>query len=154
VRGPVFFCFDGSDDAGAAVRTAGDVIQSGSAVVVTAWQPLRHTAIWSPGLLAEVGGGVEELDRIAANQALECATEGVAIAEEAGFTAEPLVCEAQGAVWAALMHRAEDHSASVIVVGRRGRSPLAATMLGSVSLGLLNHSNVPVFVAPPRGIGE
>jgi len=143
-----FFCYDGSDGAREAIRAAGEVLPGGPGIVATAWQPLRHSAVWSPGLLAEVGGGMEEIDRTAEEQALTCATDGCAIAGDAGFDAEPIACKAQGAIWATLMHRAEEHDASVIVVGRRGRSAMAAAVLGSVSLGLVSHASRPITVVP------
>jgi nucleotide-binding universal stress UspA family protein len=41
----------------------------------------------------------------------------------------------------------DDIDASVIVLGSRGRSTLAATLLGSVSTGVLHHTAPPVLVA-------
>jgi universal stress protein A len=38
--------------------------------------------------------------------------------------------------------------ADLIVIGPRGRSPLAATLLGSTTRGLLSHSPCPVAVVP------
>ncbi|SCX27822.1 universal stress protein [Mycolicibacterium fluoranthenivorans] len=40
--------------------------------------------------------------------------------------------------------------AQLVVVGSRGRNPLAATVLGSTSLNMLHHSPVPVAVCRPR----
>jgi nucleotide-binding universal stress UspA family protein len=116
-------------------------------------EPLARdrVAIWTPGLGDALSGGLAELDRLAAERALVCAEEGSAIAREAGFKAEPLVCEAHAALWAALIHAADEHEASVQVVGRRGRSPVASALLGSVSTGVVNHALRPVLVVPAAG---
>lgn len=47
----------------------------------------------------------------------------------------------------ALLQQLSD--AQMVVVGSRGRGPLAATVLGSTSLNMLHHSPVPVMVCPP-----
>jgi nucleotide-binding universal stress UspA family protein len=41
--------------------------------------------------------------------------------------------------------------ADLIVIGPRGRSPLAATLLGSTTRGVLSHSPCPVAVVPGTG---
>jgi len=54
---------------------------------------------------------------------------------------------------ATALHRAaEDHGASVLVVGSRGRSALREVLLGSTALALLHQARRPVLVVPaPRG---
>jgi nucleotide-binding universal stress UspA family protein len=49
-------------------------------------------------------------------------------------------------VWAAVLAVARDRDASTIVVGSRGLSGLKSAVLGSVSSGLLAHSEVPVLL--------
>ena len=49
---------------------------------------------------------------------------------------------------------AEKHQAAVVVAGARGRSGLAAALLGSVSNGLAAHSPVPLLVVPPSAEAE
>jgi nucleotide-binding universal stress UspA family protein len=44
---------------------------------------------------------------------------------------------------------AESHSADVIVVGTRGRSPVGEVILGSVPVRLLHIAHRPVLVVPP-----
>lgn len=46
---------------------------------------------------------------------------------------------------------AESASASLVVVGKRGRSRLAGRFLGSVSAALAAHSRCPALVVPERG---
>lgn len=44
--------------------------------------------------------------------------------------------------------------AQMVIVGSRGRTPLAATVLGSTSLNMLHHSPVPVAVCPAKAHAE
>ena len=54
---------------------------------------------------------------------------------------------AKGPFFAALIALADELDAKAIVVGSRGRSSLAAAVLGSVSTGVLHHTDRPVLVA-------
>lgn len=47
---------------------------------------------------------------------------------------------------------AESVAADVIVVGTRGRSPLAGALLGSVTQGLLHSAPCPVLAVPPTAV--
>ncbi len=42
---PVLLCFDGSDDAAAAIAKAGELLGPRTAVVLTVWEPV---ALWEP----------------------------------------------------------------------------------------------------------
>ena len=48
----------------------------------------------------------------------------------------------------ALLDLADELDAPVIVMGSRGRSPVAAAVLGSVSTGVLHHGRRPVLIVP------
>ena len=50
-------------------------------------------------------------------------------------------------MFAAIVAYADELDATAIVLGSRGRSTLAATLLGSVSTGVLHHTTRPVLVA-------
>ncbi|HEY8030340.1 MAG TPA: universal stress protein [Gaiellaceae bacterium] len=47
---------------------------------------------------------------------------------------------------------AQSVDADVIVVGTRGRSPLAGVLLGSVTQGLLHSAPCPVLAVPPAAV--
>ncbi len=50
---------------------------------------------------------------------------------------------------AALLEQVDLAGAQLVVVGTRGRNPLASAVLGSTALNLLHHSPVPVMVCRP-----
>ena len=63
----------------------------------------------------------------------------------AGLTADADVAVGEPA--AVLMERADVLMADLIVVGNRGRGPIASAVLGSVSASLVDHAPCPVLVA-------
>lgn len=63
----------------------------------------------------------------------------------------------QGAAARQVLEVAEEVGADLIAVGRRGRSPAASLLLGSVSSDILRRAQGPVLVvhdAPPRSVGQ
>jgi nucleotide-binding universal stress UspA family protein len=151
--GPVLFAYDGSTHARAAIERAGAVLQHGPAVVATAWTSFEDAA--PAALLAMpkdmVGDAVRTLDDANREEAEACAAEGAELASAAGFDAEPRAVRAGGPFFAALIKAADDLHASAIVAGSRGRSPLRSAVLGSVSTGLLHHTQRPVVVVRADG---
>jgi len=149
--GPALLCYDGSDDARAAIAAAGPLLGGGAAIVAVVWE--RTHADYVGARLPELGPAVRravaELDEYAAAAAAKRADEGCDLARTAGFeSAEPVVLKAAGAVWRVLIDIADERDARAIVTGRRGRSQLAATLLGSVSSGILSHASRPVLIVP------
>src|SRR5919201_691178 len=80
-----------------------------------------------------------------ARAAVDCAV-AEAIAAEAGIAAE--TCLVSGDAAAEICRRADEQGASLIVMGTRGRKPLAAAILGSVAARVLQHAACPVMVVP------
>lgn len=149
LSGPVLFAYDSSPHARAAIEQSGDLLRPGPAVVVTAWPTLAAAAAAALIALprAIVSEAVTEIDAATRDDAEAIALEGVKLAAAAGFEARPQVIRSSGAVFAAILACAEELDAAAIVLGSRGRSTLAATLLGSVSTGVLHHSARPVVIA-------
>jgi nucleotide-binding universal stress UspA family protein len=147
-QGPVLFAYDGSVHARAAIERAGTVLEKGPAVVATAWTSFEDAA--PAALLAlpkdMVGEAVGTLDEANRETAQQLAAEGAELARAAGFDAEPRDVRAGGPFFAALVEAADELDARAVVAGSRGRSSLAAAVLGSVSTGLLHHTRRPVLV--------
>jgi nucleotide-binding universal stress UspA family protein len=147
-NGPVLIGYDGSAHAKAAIEHAGRVLRPGPAIVATVWTTFEGSA--PAALLAMPGevvrGAVDTLDSANREAAEELAAEGAELARAAGFDAEPRALRSAGPYFAALIACADEVDAAAIVLGSRGRSRLAAAVLGSVSTGTLYHTGRPVLV--------
>jgi nucleotide-binding universal stress UspA family protein len=149
----VVIAYDGSDHARRAVERAGPLLRPGPAVVVCAWLPL---ALAAPAATLGVSpavalAGAERLDAQARERAEQIASEGADLARAAGLDAEARAVEGCGPAWHAIVRFADSVDASVIVTGSRGRSGIAAALLGSTALGVLHHAGRPVLVASTIG---
>ena len=95
-------CFDGSDDAAAAIAKAGELLGPRPAVVLSVWEPVR---VWEPmgsrhdrlRAADRLLGQELDLDEIVAELARDKAEHGVALARAAGFEATARV--AGGKTW-------------------------------------------------------
>jgi nucleotide-binding universal stress UspA family protein len=141
--GPLVLCYDGSADAGHAIRRAGALFSGRLALVVTVWQ--ASAASMAPGFTGETVD-LFELDRAMADAAGRLADEGVRIAQEAGLLADPLVVEATGPVWKTIVEIADREAAATVVMGSRGLTGLRAMLLGSVSSAVVHHADRPTLI--------
>ena len=141
----VLIAYDGSPHARAAIAHAGETLRPGPAVVATAWTSFADSA---PHFVLRdaVRPVVDDLDVAGREEAEELAAEGAQLARAAGFDAQPRAVRAGGPFFAALLELADEIDARVIVAGSRGRSSVAAAVLGSVSTGILHHTTRPVLV--------
>lgn len=151
--GPALIAFDGSDTARAAVTAASRLLSVREAVIETVWIP--YTGVATGGMIgapvAVVSRAAEELGRSIAAGARQTAHDGARLAAEGGLEARAEAMEAAaGPVWRTLRDSAETHGSPVIVVGSRGRGPLASSVLGSTSSALVHDARLPVLVAPPH----
>ena len=51
-------------------------------------------------------------------------------------------------MWQAILEVADDEDGRVVVLGTRGHSRVRSLLMGSVSYGVLHHSERPVLVVP------
>ena len=147
--GPLLLCYDQSEDAKHAIESAGTLLASRHALVLTVWHPLTGMGgiAWTeapPGVV-----NIVELDRAAAEDGGRVASDGVRVAHEAGLEAEPIAVKTNGSVWRTILEAADRHDASVIVMGSRGLSGIRSMLLGSVSNAVVHHADRPTFVVRP-----
>ncbi len=146
--GPVLFAFDDTDGARRALEQGAQRLAAREAVVVCAWTSLERAAgIGSLGMPASVAqSAVDSFDEESERNALAAAEAGAQTLRAAGWTATARAARTTTNDWAALLAVADEVGADTIVAGSRGRSALKATLLGSVSSGLVQHSPVPVLI--------
>jgi nucleotide-binding universal stress UspA family protein len=161
----VLLCYDGSDGARHAIEHAAALLGRRPAVVLTVWESLGSAVLRraAPGarMLREVRevseDVIEALDSGVAEDAQATASEGAELASAAGFDAVPEARRAVSktaerdvtTVWRAILDAADEHDASALVLGSRGRSAIRSALLGSVSYGVIHHSARSVIVVPP-----
>jgi nucleotide-binding universal stress UspA family protein len=144
----ILIAYDGSDDAKAAITTAGQLFPGEPATVVHAWQHFIDVMARS-GSTAALVVDYDTVDAATEKTAGERAREGAELAQAAGLG------ESQGVTVAvatsmvdAILAEADAVDARVIVLGSRGLGAVKAFFLGSVSSALLHHANRPVLVVP------
>jgi nucleotide-binding universal stress UspA family protein len=143
--GPVLFAYDGSDLAGNAITEAGRQLQAGrDALVLTVWEPFNVGFLPVAGVEFDAAG-VDEV-RAAAGKT---AAHGASLAEAAGFRARGMAAEA-APTWKGIIDAADEHDASLIVLGSHGRSGLTGLVVGSVAGAVAAHSRRSVLIVHRR----
>lgn len=144
-RVPVVFAYDGSELAKLAIDEAGRQLAPGrDALVLTVWQPF-DVGFTPPVALAIDAAEIAEVREAAA----QAAADGASLARAAGFKARGLEAEA-APTWKGIIHAAEEHDASLIVLGSHGRTGLAGVLLGSVAEAVAAHSRRSVLIVHRR----
>lgn len=144
-RGPVVFAYDGSELAKLAIDEAGRQLAPGrDALVLTIWQPF-DVGFVPP---AELRLNAAEIADVR-DAAQRTAADGASLAQAAGFDARGLEVEAAPA-WKGIVHTADEHDASLIVLGSHGRTGLAGALLGSVAEAIAAHSRRSVLIVHRR----
>lgn len=144
MTGPIVCGVDGSGEARAALRAAAQLARRLGVRLVAAHvvQPPAPT----PGL----GPTARQLATIPVDALL---TGGEALVERI-LEEEELVGSARRVVLGfpadRLADLADEEAAELVVVGSRGRGPVKAALLGSVSSDLIGVARCPVLVVPPR----
>jgi nucleotide-binding universal stress UspA family protein len=148
---PAVVAYDGSDAAGAAIRTAVALLPGRQLVVAAVWEPAMAYAVTpaiDPSGLAYMPPRPEDvatIDRVQRDRAVGLAEAGARLARELGATAEALAVSDEAAVAETIIAIAEQRDASVIVIGSRGVGKIKG-LFGSTSRALLNHCDRPVLV--------
>jgi nucleotide-binding universal stress UspA family protein len=145
-RGPVIFGYDGSELAKLAIYEAGRQLPPGrDALVLTVWQP------FDVGFVPTVALRVDAAEIADVRRAAELtAAEGAVLAKAAGFKARGLEVEV-APTWKGIVHAADEHDASLIVLGSHGRTGLAGVLLGSVAEAVAAHSRRTVLIVHRSG---
>jgi nucleotide-binding universal stress UspA family protein len=141
--GPVVFAYDGSELAAFAIeRAATQLAQGRDALVVCVWQPV------------DVGFTPTDNGHFDADQATEVrraaeqtAAHGASLACQAGFLARSVAVEA-APTWKGIVQAADEHQASLIVLGPHRRSGLLGHLQGSVAAAVIAHCSTPVLIVP------
>ena len=141
--GPLILCYDGSEGAERAIRTAPVLLGQGRAArVFYAYKPTER----SLGVAQAVTGGRIDAPVHGEADAHDIVDRGVAIARNAGFDAEPLLAVADRGTAKLIADKAEQLDAPAIVMGQRGISGLKSAVLGSVSRDVVNAQHRPVVL--------
>jgi nucleotide-binding universal stress UspA family protein len=147
---PAVFAFDGSAHAGHAIRAAVGLLRPRPAVVANAWQTASHAVgvarLAVPDAVAREGA--ERLDAASRSDAETHADAGATILAAAGWPSDSTALETSRNIPAAIACAAADHDAAIIVTGTRGRSRIAAALLGSTAEGIVRHAGRPVLLVP------
>jgi nucleotide-binding universal stress UspA family protein len=144
-RGPVVFAYDGSELAKLAIDEAGRQLATGrDAIVLTVWQP--YDVGFVP--VGEVRFNAAQISEVR-EAAERTAAEGASLAQAAGFNARGAAAEA-APTWKGIVKIADEHDASLIVLGSHGRTGLASVLIGSVAEAVAAHSRRPVLIMHRR----
>jgi nucleotide-binding universal stress UspA family protein len=146
--GPVLFCYDGSAGSRSAMRSVADLIATPvDAVVLTVWERVALRAALSGVFVTDVPSE-DKFDAREEEAARDAAEEGAKRATEHGYRVRPLTIEASAGIAHTILEVANELSACLIVCGQRGRGPLRAALLGSVSHAVAAHATRPILIAP------
>jgi nucleotide-binding universal stress UspA family protein len=139
--GPILFVYDGSSLSALAIERAGRELASGrDALVLCVWQPadVGFEPVNERHFDADSASEV----RVAAQETAEF---GATLARKAGFRAQGLIAEA-APTWKGIIHTAEEHHVSLIVLGAHRHSGLVGHLLGGVAAAVVSHAACSVLV--------
>ena len=147
--GPVLFAYDGSELAAFAIgQAAAQLAPRRDALVVCVWRPV------------DVGFTPTDERHFDADRSTEVrhaaqrtAAYGAALAETAGFLACSKAVEA-APTWKGIVATADEHNASLIVLGPHRRNGLLGHLQGSVAAAVVAHTATPVLIVPERSGGH
>ncbi len=144
-HGAIVFAYDGSELAKLAIDEASRQLAPGrDALVLTVWQP------FDVGFVPTVALGLDAAEIADVGEAAaRTAADGASLAKAAGFNARGLEVEV-APTWKGIVDIADEHDASLIVLGSHGRTGLAGVLLGSVAEAVAAHSRGSVLIVHRR----
>ena len=147
--GPVLFAYDGSELADYAIEQAGSQLAPNQdCLVLCVWQPS------DVGFVPTSGRHLHAADAKEVREAAEeTAAHGAQLAEKANFHPRSLTIEAAPS-WKGIVEVAEEHNASLIVLGSHHRTGLVGHLQGSVAAATVAHSRISVLVVHRRSDEE
>jgi len=152
----ILFAYDGSEGADLALRTAATIVEphGSGAVVLAVWEPLVVEALRTPAFAAlQVPTNVAEIDDRSEEFAQRLAEHGTQLARELGFEARPLWVADEKNIAEAIIARADEVDADLVVMGARGLAGVRA-YVGSVSNHVVQNAHRPVLIIPAKASVE
>lgn len=136
---------DGSDEATNALRVGLDTLREGSQLLIVTVVPDADMSLVVGG--SGFAGGVMSMEekQQMLDRNRQAADEVLAAAAEAVGRPDVGTAVLQGEAGHEICRAAEEHGASVIVMGTRGRGGVARFVLGSVSDHVVRHAPCPVL---------
>ena len=148
---PALLACDGSPSANRAIAAAVALLRPRPAVVASVWHSVASVVgvatLAIPDDVARKGAA--KLDEGSRVRAAGEASEGAAALTAAGWACDHVALEATRNVPTAIIDAADERDAAIVVTGMRGRSPIAAAVLGSNAENILRHAGRPVLLVPP-----
>jgi len=153
--GVVLICFDGSDDAHAAILAAAPLVAAYDVVVACFWQPFADFARTYAVSLLEIVQDASQINEREEARALAVASAGADLARASGVAAAAARApKVSGPVDEAIIAFADQLDASLIVLGSRGRSSVGSALLGDVAHDVVQRARRPVLVVPSSSLAE
>jgi nucleotide-binding universal stress UspA family protein len=144
-EGPVLFAYDGSDLSDAAIAEAARQLPARrDALVLTVWRTFGVGFFPEPD--AHFDAASADDVQAAAEQT---AARGARVADAAGFRANALAVQGNPA-WKSVIDTANEHDASLIVVGSHRHAGLGGRVSGSIAADVVDRSRRPVLIVHPH----
>ena len=146
----ILICYDGSESAKRALTVAHNTLAAGNAVLLHVWNPPEAVLADSFGTRSaeHADGVVDKLEEMAHRRAHDVMAQGRALAGELGVEVEAQMARSHSSVWETILTVADEIGAELIVAGTHGTTAVQELPLGSVSGGLVHHSERPVLIVP------
>jgi nucleotide-binding universal stress UspA family protein len=146
--GPILLCYDGSDDARAAITTAATLFEGHEVVVICFWQPFAYSGNRFAINILELVQEPASVNEREAARAQQVADEGAELARIAGLQAQARAVEVSSPIDEAIITSADQLDTPLIVLGSRGRTRIASMLLGDVAHNVVQRSDRPVLLVP------